>query len=287
LAYYSLRGDRKAISLSAESQFFLEVEKVELLVDEYDNNVVYGGAKSKEAACIFVADFTKGKLLAVGYLSSYEDIRVDFRENITLSVCCNNGSHNYLKSLRYASGQWEIKEEVYKKIQNGLAFQHEILSANRVLFATRSYVYHFEGSDLLQTIEMKNGEKIRQILKINRGMVIFGMENTVEILIEDSDEVTLLPKGVLPIHLEPEDSIESALLSYSTEEVIVRTSTGNLYTWKCEHIDLDASHSDFTFIKVESSCSGSHQGSISISTGRKYCMLAGERNVTLWSIEKN
>lgn len=43
---------------------------------------------------------------------------------MTLSVLYNNGNTNYLRHLRYALGQWEVTEQPYKKIQNGLAFRH-------------------------------------------------------------------------------------------------------------------------------------------------------------------
>lgn len=49
---------------------------------------------------------------------------------------------------------------------------------------------------------MENGELIRQIMKIHRGLLIFGEENSVQVFIEDSDEVTLLSKGTLKLNLE-------------------------------------------------------------------------------------
>jgi hypothetical protein len=71
---------------------------------------VYGGARNKEGACIFLGDINKGKLLATGFMASYEDIKVSAMENLTLSVCYNNGSTNYLRHLKYALGQWEVTE---------------------------------------------------------------------------------------------------------------------------------------------------------------------------------
>jgi hypothetical protein len=49
-------------------------------------------------------------------MAHFEDIKVDSRENMTLSICGFNGSYNYVKSLRYGLGQWEIDEQPYKKI---------------------------------------------------------------------------------------------------------------------------------------------------------------------------
>ena len=76
------------------------------MVDEYDNNIVYGGARNKEGACIFMADFGKNKISAIGYMNSYEDIRIDHRDNLTLSVCTHSGASNIVKILRFISGQW-------------------------------------------------------------------------------------------------------------------------------------------------------------------------------------
>jgi uncharacterized protein YjaG (DUF416 family) len=110
LALYSLHGERKSVLLTLESAFMSEVEKVQLMVDEYDNYMLYGLAQAKDSSCVFLADLGKAKLLATGYLPSFQDIRVNVFENMTLSVCGHNGSSNYLKSLQYISGKWEITE---------------------------------------------------------------------------------------------------------------------------------------------------------------------------------
>jgi len=56
---------------------------------------------------------------------------------MTLSICGYNGSCNFIKSLRYASGSWEVEEQFYKKIHNEVAYQHEILFGGRMLLNTR------------------------------------------------------------------------------------------------------------------------------------------------------
>ena len=71
MAQYSLKGVRKSIPMSLDSQFVSDIEKVDMLVDEYDNNLLYGGIKSKEGSCIFLSDLSKGKILAIGYMPSY------------------------------------------------------------------------------------------------------------------------------------------------------------------------------------------------------------------------
>jgi hypothetical protein len=45
--------------------------------------------------------------------------------------------------------------------------------------------------------------------------------------------------------------------------------------------------SELIFNRIYNSCNFSEEGSISISTGKKYCLLIGSSNVTIWSIEKN
>ena len=50
---------------------------MDLLVDEYDNSLVYGSVKGKEASCIFLCDFSKGKVIALGFVPFFEDIKVD------------------------------------------------------------------------------------------------------------------------------------------------------------------------------------------------------------------
>lgn len=76
------------------------------MCDEYDNELLYGVAKGRETDCIFLADFGKNKLLAVGYLSPFDDVKVDGRENMTLSVCGSNTNSNYFKCLQYGAGKW-------------------------------------------------------------------------------------------------------------------------------------------------------------------------------------
>lgn len=130
-------------------------------------------------------------------MGSFEDLKIDARDNLCISACCYNGNYNLIRHLHYGSGHWEVTEEPFKKIQTGVVFQHELLPGNRTLFATKQAVYHFEDTDLIQTLEMEKGERIRQMVKIHRGLLLFGWDNNIQVYIEDSDEVTLLAKGHL------------------------------------------------------------------------------------------
>ena len=49
------------------------------MVDEYDNYLLYGVAKGRESSCVFLADFSKSKILAMGYTSPFEDVKIDGR----------------------------------------------------------------------------------------------------------------------------------------------------------------------------------------------------------------
>ena len=42
-----------------------------------------------------------------------------------------------------------------------------------------------------------------------------------------------------------------------------------------------------SFNRVEDSCTSENDGSLSISTGKRYCLMSGPKLVTLWSIERN
>lgn len=105
LCQYTLTGERKTFSLTGESIFFSDIETLDLLADEYDSNLVYGAAKGKETACVFLVDMGKLKLMAIGFLPVFADFKIDGRENMTVSVC-GSSPHNYIKSLRYGLNQW-------------------------------------------------------------------------------------------------------------------------------------------------------------------------------------
>lgn len=110
-------------------------------MDEYDSSLVYGAAKGKETACVFLVDMSKLKLMAIGFLPVFADFKIDGRENMTVSVC-GSSPHNYIKSLRYGLNQWEVNEQAYKRIQDPV-IQHEIIYGGRQLLITTSEVFVF------------------------------------------------------------------------------------------------------------------------------------------------
>ena len=52
---------------------------MQLLVDDYDNYLLYGVARGRESSCVFLADFGKAKIMAMGYMSPFEDVKIDGR----------------------------------------------------------------------------------------------------------------------------------------------------------------------------------------------------------------
>lgn len=91
--------------------------------------------------------------MAVGYLPNFEDIKVEIRDNLVLSVCGHNGSQNYLKLLQYSSGQWEITEQPVKRVPARI-HQHELLLGARCLLVGKRAIFLLQDNDLVKTIEL-------------------------------------------------------------------------------------------------------------------------------------
>ncbi len=79
ISQYSLKKDRKAVCLSESPQFFPSniVGSVELLVDEFDSHLVYGYARAGNDTCIFLVDFNKMKVVSLGFVPAFNDIKVN------------------------------------------------------------------------------------------------------------------------------------------------------------------------------------------------------------------
>ena len=65
--------------MSENPQFFPSnlVESVYLLVDEFDSHLVFGYAKAGGDTCIFLVDFNKMKVVAIGFVPAFNDIKVN------------------------------------------------------------------------------------------------------------------------------------------------------------------------------------------------------------------
>lgn len=143
---------------------------------------MYGAAKARDTSAVFLLDMVKMKAMAMGFLPTFEDIKIDGRENMSLSLCGYSNSFNYVKSLRYGLGQWEISEQAFKKVQE-VAIQHEILMGGRTMFATRNEIFVFEENDLLQTINLGEGKRsVVQVLKLPKAVVVRFDDDTLKLL---------------------------------------------------------------------------------------------------------
>lgn len=76
-------------------------------------------------------------------------------------------------------------------------------------------------------------------------------------------------------------------VSLNFEEMVLKSTTHNYYVWRCEHVSTTTDRSELIFNRAYNNCCYSQEGSISISAGKKYCLLTGVTNATLWSIERN
>jgi hypothetical protein len=125
--------------LSDCSQFFPTniVDNIELLVDEFDSFLVYGYARAGTDTCIFLVDFNKMKIVSIGYVNSFNDIKVNTKENLTLTLCYGNT----VRTTHVYNGFWETDEKIYKKLGNVNIIKHEILTGDMLLLCTKSHLY--------------------------------------------------------------------------------------------------------------------------------------------------
>lgn len=56
-----------------------------------------------------MADMSKNRVMVSGYLPTFEEVRVNNSENMTLSICGHNGKDNYVKNLKYGNSMWEVE----------------------------------------------------------------------------------------------------------------------------------------------------------------------------------
>lgn len=71
-------------------------------MDEFDSYLVYGYAKAGNDSCIFLVDFNKLKIVSIGFVGSFNDIKVNAYENLTLTFC----SGNTLRTAHVYNGFW-------------------------------------------------------------------------------------------------------------------------------------------------------------------------------------
>jgi len=75
-------------------------------------------------------------------------------------------------------------------------------------------------------------------------------------------------------------------MSANNEEVWVRTNKNDLFMWRCDNVGTDLDASDLVFTKVDSIESRDSEGVLSLSTQKKYALLAGTNSVLLYNVDK-
>jgi len=72
------------------------------LIDEFDSFLVYGHAKAGQDTCIFLIDFNKLKIVSIGFVPVFNDIKVNNKENLTLTFVYGNA----LRTAHVYNGFW-------------------------------------------------------------------------------------------------------------------------------------------------------------------------------------
>lgn len=124
------------------------------------------------------------------------------------------------------------------------------------------------------------------MLKLKRAILLRLEDDTLRLMIEDNDEVSFVAAGALRLELEEGHQVSGVCLSNNGEEVWLRTNKNDLFVWRCDNLGLETSPADLVFNKVETSCSREVEGSISISSDKKYALLTGTTSIVLWGIEQ-
>lgn len=68
-----------------------------------------------------------------------------------------------------------------------------------MLVATKNSIYIFEEMNILQVHEMPAVKSISTITKIPKGFLVLLENHTIELYIEEADELTFVFKGMLPL----------------------------------------------------------------------------------------
>lgn len=136
---------------------------------------------------------------------------------MTLSVCGHNGTQNYVKMLQYSSGQWETTEQILKKVTDKI-YQHEILLGGRTLVIGKKVIYVLEDYDLVRTIDLgENNLTISSVMKIPRGLVIRMSNDSLKLLVDDSDEISFLVAGTIHLDLNQDEKVQCLCVSHNGE----------------------------------------------------------------------
>ena len=139
-----MNGERKEFRIS-ESGSFLPVNlisSIDLLPDEFDSSIIYGTAKSKNEACLFLIDMMKLKIISIGFVTTFDHIIVNSNDTYAVSI----SGKNFIKYLRAQDGLWAMEEKLPKRLQNIDMISHEIINGGRILVVTMYHMYILEDN---------------------------------------------------------------------------------------------------------------------------------------------
>ena len=90
------------------------IDSIHLFSDEFDSSSVFGVAKNKSEACLFLIDMAKLKPVSVGYTNSFECIRLFTNDTYSVSI----SGKSFVKVLKAQDGGWLVEDKLPKKQQN-------------------------------------------------------------------------------------------------------------------------------------------------------------------------
>ena len=78
-----------------------------------------------------------------------------------------------------------------------------MLIGGRTLLVGDTVIYVLEDYDLVRTVDLsEHNLKIAEVLKIPRGLVVRMSDDSLKLLVDDSDEISFLVAGTIQTHLE-------------------------------------------------------------------------------------
>lgn len=117
--------------------------------------------------------------------------------------------------------------------------------------------------------------------------MLVGLNHEIKVYLQ-GEEQTLQYYGHANIELHPGASIAAVRLNTRSEDVVVKTTRNEFHVWRNEPLTLsNQEKSRANFVKMDSPPWDPSEGTVSISTGQKYCLLVGGNIVTLWNVESN
>jgi hypothetical protein len=96
----------------------------------------------------------------------------------------------------------------------------------------------------VQTISFAEARaRVAEVVRLPKGLVVRFWDDSLRLLVEDSDETTFLQVGQLGLELLPGEHITKLALSLNSEEMVLKSTMHNYYVWRCEHVSSNTDRS--------------------------------------------